>query len=324
MIGLDIGTRFIKMCEAQKKDGEYRIVSAVMEPVPEKGDISQEIKSIFERNKFSTKTTAISVGGDKVLVHMFDFPNLSDEELKSAIKLAAEQEVSYDLDTMDTDFQVIPSKKKSEKKVLYAAAPKEIVDRKIQIVQSANLDPVIMDIDNLASINCFLTFFSDAVEQTVMLVNVGHVHTNISILQNGKVKFAKNIKFGGIDISLKIEKELKVSFEEAEKIKKLPEEWQAKRLNIKNVLTKSTPDLLEAIYKSIEYCKSQKIFLEVDRVFLTGGTSCLEGLENFISEILGIKIQNWNPFLNIKGENKKELGQFMDIALGLSIRRLGD
>jgi type IV pilus assembly protein PilM len=328
MIGIDIGTKYIKLCEVQKKDKEYRIFSALMASNPlqgqqdpkQNGELIRRIKMMAGEACLTTRRTATSIGGSQILARNFSLQGLTPDELKGAVRFEAEQSVSSDLNAMYTDFQVLAKTDDDKSDVLFVGVPREIVDHQMQLLQSTGLETELMDIDNLALANCYLTFDPNAHEESVVLLNIGDRFTNLSVIDDGKLRFVRNIDFGGRDITLEIAHAFDLTEEIAEKLKKQPDLWPEIGLNI---LRKSMPNTMEAVYRSIEYCMSRKKLLNVDKILLTGGSASLHGLKGFISEVLGIYAETWNPFehLTIKGEVEKDKGLFFSIALGLALRK---
>ena len=64
------------------------------------------------------------------------------------------------------------------------------------------------------------------------------------------------------------------------------------------------PDLLEAIYRSIEYCLNRNAMLSTDKILLTGGTSYLKDLGSFVEEVLDIPTSTWNPISDLEKKGK--------------------
>ncbi|MHB9154479.1 MAG: type IV pilus assembly protein PilM [Endomicrobiales bacterium] len=329
MIGLDIGSKFIKICQVEKKGDKHHILLAMMatNPLATRGekqdaDVVNRIRSALKGIELPSRAAATSVGGAQISARNFSFPLLTADELKGAVKLEAEQSIFSDLNMMYTDYQVLTPGDKEKLDVLYVAVPREMVERHMQIIESSGLDMMVMDIDNLALSNCYLAFDPNPGKESVVLLNIGHAQTNISVIDGGELRFVRNVSFGGKDISAEIANSFGVTPEAAEEIKKQPALWGELGLNIKNILRKSMPDLLEAIYRSIEYCMSRKKLINVDKILLTGGTSCLQGIDGFIAEVIGITTEKWNPIagIEIKGRSKKEMGRFLSVALGLAIR----
>lgn len=330
MIGLDIGSKFIKICQAEKRGDKYHVISAIMasnplatSPDKQDIDISLRIKAALKGVALRTRSAAVSVGGPQISARNFSFPVLTDEELKGAVKLEAEQSIFSDLSSMYTDFQVLTPDEKEKLEVLFVAVPRDMVERHMHIIEGAGLETMAVDIDNLALASCYLAFEPGPHKESVVLMNVGHSQTNISVMDGEELRFVRNVNFGGKDITAEIANTFEIDPLLAEEIKKQPKLWDEIGLNIKNVLRKSMPDLLEAIYRSIEYCMSRKKLINVDKILLTGGTSGLEGMDSFVADVIGINTEKWTPFagLEIKGRSKKEMGRFMSVALGLAIRK---
>jgi Tfp pilus assembly PilM family ATPase len=82
------------------------------------------------------------------------------------------------------------------------------------------------------------------------------------------------------------------------------------------------PDLIEAVYRSMEYCIGRKKIINVDKILITGGTSDVVGIEAFMAEALGVVSEKWNPLDHVgAGEgSKKEFGGALSVAMGLAIR----
>ncbi|MFC2062236.1 type IV pilus assembly protein PilM [Elusimicrobiota bacterium] len=329
MLGIDIGTKHIKICQVDMRAGAIYDVYTVMKKIPDKiindseenkvGVLSGIIKSMYKDNKFASRISASSVGSSEIMLRSLEFPQMPKNELESSIRLQAEKYIFSDLSEMDLDFHVT-SYGKTNMSVLLVAAPKDLVDTRMKVIQRSGLDAVIMDIDSIALANCFLKLYPQADSQTAILMDIGHTKTNFTILNNGKFCFAKHIDFGGLDITSEIKKELEIPDAKAVEIKENPQLWDEVGLNIKNVLRKVTPDLLEAIYRAVEYCGSQKLVRSIEKILLTGGSSELKGIDGFFSDILGIETVKWNPLLNVDLIQDKKIGRFVGIAMGLAVR----
>lgn len=323
MIGIDVGTKNIKLCCVEKKSEEFLDVYYDMEPLPQSPtakDYSRIMKSMIKKAKVPKDEIITSVGDSEILIRKLDLPLMPKEELRSTIRLQAERLIYADLNEMDVDFHIRPGMQENRMDVIFVAVPKAVVDKGMEVIQYAGLNPYVMDVDNLAMANSFLVFEPEAYEKTVILVNIGHVKTCFTILCRGEFCFARNVGFGGKDIAVQIMKEMKIPYEKAEELKESPAKWSEYGLNIKNILRKSMPDVLEALYKSIEYCRSQRLIDKVDKIYLSGGVSCLDGIDAFLKSILDIEAEKWNSLRNIKLLRKKEQGEYMSVVLGIALR----
>lgn len=120
-----------------------------------------------------------------------------------------------------------------------------------------------------------------------VVVDVGGGTTGLSIFENGKVIYTADEPTGGTQLSLVIAGGCKITFEEAERRKKLKE-------NQKEIFTMVTP----VIQKIASIIKAHIKGFNVNKIYLVGGTCCLEGMEKVIKKETGIEtVKPSNPFL---------------------------
>jgi len=329
LIGIDIGTKYIKIARLEKKGADFLVYSAAMcaAPPPDssvKQDVllASKLKAMMKEAFPLNKSVACSIGGSQIVARNFELAALGAEEMEGAVMLEAKQSVSADLASMCCDFQELSGQGKDKKDILFVGAPVELVDKRVRLIENMGLNIELLDIDSLAAVNSYLAFDKDMANQSAVLLNIGHTYTNIAVLDAGALRFIRNVTFGGSNITSEIAALYKIPFEAAEEIKKSRELWESIGLNIKSVLRKSMPDLLEAVYRSMEYCMNRKKILNIDKILITGGTASLYGIDSFISDTLGIATERWNPMDHLVVDDvlRKELGNCFSVAFGLAVR----
>ncbi|MGT2910855.1 ethanolamine utilization protein EutJ [Streptococcus cameli] len=117
------------------------------------------------------------------------------------------------------------------------------------------------------------------------IVDIGGGTTGISILKDGKVIASVDEATGGTHFSLVVAGAYKLSFDEADAYKRNPKHHKELIGVLKPVIEK----VASIIKKSIEG-------MDVDVIYLVGGTSCLSGIESIIEKETQIKtIKPKNP-----------------------------
>ncbi|MHC1750811.1 MAG: ethanolamine utilization protein EutJ [Cellulosilyticaceae bacterium] len=120
-----------------------------------------------------------------------------------------------------------------------------------------------------------------------VIVDIGGGTTGLSVIKNGEVIFTADEPTGGTHVSLVLSGKFKITFEEAEAMKKDPAQQNEVFWTVVPVVQK-----MAAIVK--HYIEAYKI----DSVYLVGGTCCLKGIEGVFEKELGIKTYKpKNPFL---------------------------
>ncbi|WP_416175892.1 ethanolamine utilization protein EutJ [Clostridium sp.] len=119
------------------------------------------------------------------------------------------------------------------------------------------------------------------------VVDIGGGTTGISILKDGEVIYSADEATGGHHLSLVISGSLDMEYEEAEKFKIDPK-------NVKTVVP-----LIEPVIEKIGNIIAHNIKeYDVQEIYIVGGTSSIQGIENIIQRYTGIKtVKPYNPML---------------------------
>ena len=328
MIGIDIGSRFIKACTLSIREGEAPIVNYAIkelaEQTPEKvsGAIQELTNKLWETTGKKEINMAAGIGSHEVLFRSIEFPEMPEEELRSSLKLQAEQYIYSDISDMEVDFNVLERMEESNKlKILISAAPKKEISEKVCAIQNAGFYAPVVDVDTLALINAFTTLRPSTLHEMAVFLCCGDKYTNYTIMNKGKYCFAKNMAYGGSSLTATIAEELGITPTKAEEIKRDPKLWESAGLNISTILRKSTPDLIETLHRSVEFCRGQRMITNIENIYITGGATLLPGFIEFIADIFGGEIQPWNPLAEISGIGAPPEGMLLAVALGLALRR---
>ena len=332
MIGLDWGSKFIKACRVlPKSDGKYIVYASMVSADGKDGEreenpllLKNKVNDLLRQLRVQNRETALSVGGIDLLARDFSLPQMAPENVEGAVMIEAENSIFETLDEMYSDFEILSEPESDKLDVLFVASPKDHINHMLDSFSQSELDIMKVTADNIALANCFLALEERrAFAESVVLVNIGHEVSNIAIVDRGRLRFIRNVAFGGLDVTREIARIYEVDFETAEQIKRQPEIWESIGLNIKNILKKSSSNLLEAIFRSMEHSVSRQKTGKIDKILLTGGGAILKGIDRFIFETLGINTETWNPLASedIIGVTDKDKGFFAAIALGLALQK---
>ncbi len=204
VVGVDIGSAFIKAVQAKKTSSGYSIVSAGISPIAENTieDAKEKEKNVLESVtrcldsvQAQTVHAVTGISGPEVAVRTFRFPNLSKDELKNAALLEASQVCPFNVEDAAVDYQVLAHDENGYAGILVAATH-QAVDEKARLIRHSSLNPVLMDIDGLAILNCF-TQGLPYKGKPVALVNVGAYSTNVVIVDQDGLPIVRDIAIGG-------------------------------------------------------------------------------------------------------------------------------
>lgn len=110
-----------------------------------------------------------------------------------------------------------------------------------------------------------------------VVVDIGGGTTGLTIFRGGNAVYTADEPTGGVHVSLVLMGSLKISFEEAEALKRNPDRSPEVLGMVKPVIEK-----MAGIVKN--HIRGHK----VDNICLVGGTCCLDGMENIFKNEIGI------------------------------------
>jgi len=238
VLALDIGTRFIKVVEMRLARGMISLVNVAVSPTPpgvvdsnqilDPVGLGRAIKSLMAANKFRTRKVVLSVSGQSsVVVRPIDLPKMSLKELTDTMRFEVERHIPFTADEVVMDYAPIidPDDLPDEEtnmKVLLAVAQEELIKSYLKVIAVAGLQPVALDVEILASMRALIDIHqrTGQLDNTLALVSIGAVSTDISIVNQGNLIFTRSVPIAGDSLTDAIADQLGRSNEEAEELKK--------------------------------------------------------------------------------------------------------
>ncbi|RKH48678.1 type IV pilus assembly protein PilM [Corallococcus llansteffanensis] len=350
-LGLDIGSTSIKMImlKEQRKRGEvgYALQSFGMKPLPPEAIVDgalmnstaivQAVQELMSELKVKGKDVAIGVSGHSVIIKKIQMPRMSQEELEESIQWEAEQYIPFDVKDVNIDTQILDgggNDATGQMDVLLVAAKKDMINDYTTVVSEAGLAPVVVDVDAFAVQNMFSTNYELPEKETVVLINAGASVVNINIIANGVTVFTRDVTIGGNQFTEEIQKQLNVSYEEAEALKIGGNRADADAVvpqDVERVLSSVAEQVAGEIQRSLDFYAGTAADSNFTKVYLSGGTAKIPALFKTIEARTGVPVEILNPFRKIEVDNRKfdpafimDVAPMAAVAVGLALRRPGD
>lgn len=342
LIGLDIGTSAVKMVVLKEQMKGYSLQALGYEPLPpevivdgaimDSAIVIDAIQKIVKDQKIRRKNVALSVSGHSVIVKKITLPKMSQEELDESIHWEAEQYIPFDIDDVNIDFHILEEQNigGNEMEVILVAVKKDKVNDYTNLVRQAGLTPLVVDVDGFAIGNQYELNYGLDSDRVIALIDIGAGVMNINIIQGRQHMLYRDISIGGNQFTDAIQKELNVSYHQAEGIKRGEEVEGVSRDVAEDIINSVAEDLSHEIQRSFDYFKATSSTSGIDQVVLTGGCSKIRSGEiaSFLSERLGVEVMVGNPLRNITYNQRKfdpvmieEIAPMCAVAVGLALRR---
>ena len=336
LVGLDIGSNTIKAVELKSTKAGYELVSFGIEPlaqdtvvdgaIMDAPQVANAISKIFEAQKIKTKNVATSVSGHSVIVKRVPLPLMSEEELYDRIPSEASQHIPFDIADVNLSYQLLETMD-SQMDVLLVAVKKDKILNHTNVLAQAGKAPVVVDIDAFALQNCFEVNYDPEAGQTVALLNIGASVMNINIVRGGIPLFTRDVSVGGNQYTDALQKELDLSFEDAERLKK-GEHIASVSEEQKQQILRSVSDILTLeIQKTFDFFRATASGENIQRIYVAGGTARVPGLMDLLREEFAMPVEELNPFRKVlvnparhSDDQIRELSPRLSIAVGLALR----
>ena len=336
LVGLDIGSNTIKAVELKSTKAGYELVSFGIEPlaqdtvvdgaIMDAPQVANAISKIFEAQKIKTKNVATSVSGHSVIVKRVPLPLMSEEELYDRIPSEASQHIPFDIADVNLSYQLLETMD-SQMDVLLVAVKKDKILNHTNVLAQAGKAPVVVDIDAFALQNCFEVNYDPEAGQTVALLNIGASVMNINIVRGGIPLFTRDVSVGGNQYTDALQKELDLSFEDAERLKK-GEQIASVSDEQKQQILRSVSDILTLeIQKTFDFFRATASGENIQRIYVAGGTARVPGLMDLLREEFAMPVEELNPFRKVlvnparhSDDQIRELSPRLSIAVGLALR----
>jgi type IV pilus assembly protein PilM len=339
LVGLDIGSSGIKAVELVKSKKGYQLTGFAYEPlgpdsvvdgaIMDEPAVAEGIKKTFLSGKFKPKGVATGVSGPAVIVKRVVVPAATPNEVEASIQLDAEQYIPFEITEVNLDYQVVgPGTTSSDEagmEVVLVAAKKEKIQNHTDVINRAGRIPEVVDIDAFALQNVFEANYTVDKNATIALLNIGASLMNINITKGGMPLIIRDVSVGGNQYTDILQKELQLSFQEAEDLK-LGRSGGSEVEMVQPLLESITEMLVTEVQKTFEFFHETYPSETISKVLISGGTSHMLGLAERIQATFSCPAEVLNPFKSITIGPKVDaakvtsLGPALAVAVGLALR----
>lgn len=316
------------------------------------------LKQLLEKTNIKSNRVVMSVPFFSSFLTVMDMPKVSNKEIEKAIPFQARSYIPVPISEVVLDWLLIPelerkndtvdsSKvknvfsnpqnngngngvvsiiqdpiRKEKISVLLVAVPKEIISKYQRIAKSLGLKLVGLETESFSLARSLIGDYIG----TVMLVDFGAINTSLTLIDRGYIFMSHSADISGKEITRAIARSMNVQSQRAEDLKKTS---GVSSVGYEKGLTQIISPFVEKLVNGIERMNSlfmRKEGRKIERIVLTGGSSNMPGLCEYLSKSLGVEVVVGNPFAKVKSDSllepvlRRELSSSLSVAVGLSMR----
>ena len=330
-VGLDVGSSSVKVVALTREGGKkLRLLKYGIKSIPGGESISDEkvvsevVKDLLSETELEQKEVIPSLPGTSAVARYIEMPRMTIEDARDALKYEAAQYIPFKPQEAQMDCHIlrkVETGREDTMNLMLVAARKSDAEKRVEMLRRAEVWPVVLDVDSIAILNAFeTTGLLSEQKEAIGLINIGARQTNLNVIQDGHPAFTRDIEVGGGGITVAIARGLGVSLADAEGLKVSGDAIIQPHLEI---VLKS---IVHQLRSSFDYYQGNS-GKEVKKIYMSGGTSLMNGLSEFLNESLGIPMERWDSFQGIETSNFEgdaaltSLAPLLTVAVGLASRR---
>lgn len=342
LVGIDIGSSAVKIALLSSTKAGVKLQKFAIYPLPEgciiedelhkPEEVAEVIKEGLSASGIKAAIACVGIGGPNTMTKRLQVEGGSKEEIENQVLWESEQYIPFGAEDSVISFHLIGQNEGGGNDVLLAAAREDIVNAYQDMMQLVGLKLSILDL-NILSLNNIFEYSSgqklSTYNEGTVLIDFGSQTTNLLIYKHQAPIFTREIAIGGAMITEEIQRQVGVSFSEAEDLKTLGGEAGNLPEDVMHIIESSLESFLMEIKKTLIFFLSATSEDKIHQCFITGGSSCLPGLKPGLEGILDVPVELLNPFNQMDYDHSQfseedliNISRQGSIALGLAMRRL--
>ena len=343
-LGIDIGTNSMKIIElSQRGDriklenyGEASALTLYEKPFRtidkntlhlSSHEIAKALLAIFEEAKISERRAIFSIPDFATFFIDFSLPPMTREEVPEAGKYEAKQYIPMPLSEVILDWQIVEGEmgrgknKGTSLKVLLVVVPIEFVNQYQEIANLAGLKLQAVEAEAFSLLRSLV----GKDKRSVCVIDMGAQSTTVNIADKGILKKSHSFDISGNEFTKVISESLRITMQEAEKLKKDKGMSQGD-LSPRKILIPLMDHIAretENIFRTFSQLEGKN----VEKIILAGSSVQMPELREYFSETFKREVEIADPFANIfyppiLEKKIKSMGPAYSIAVGNALRGL--
>ncbi|MBU3969046.1 pilus assembly protein PilM [Patescibacteria group bacterium] len=309
-VGITISDHSIKVMEFLRSGNHLEIGRYGDIPIQEHVMISGDIKDrkklknilLSVKEKFGINFIYASVPEEKAYLFKLELPKEAINNIRESIEFQLEEFVPISSKEAIFDYEIITEKNDNGKiEANVSVISEKYINDYLGIFQEAGMIPISFEIEAQALKRAVVPSGDSG---TYMIIDIGRTRTGISIVSEGFLRYTSTVSLGGDSLITAIQKQMGVSFEEADKIKqKFGFIKNEKNTELYKSLTITMSALEEEINKRYSYWSERsenvnKNRKKIQKIILCGGNANIPGFKEYLSLRIKTPVEVANIWAN--------------------------
>ncbi len=336
ILGLDLGTQAVKLAIVDKTIRVTSLTGWDEEPLAADADEAQVIEAIqriLQRNFRSDDVVATALPSAMVMQRTLSFPFRDEKAVAEAIGFELENHIPTPIGDLVVD-HVRLGEKEGQTEVMAVAAPRDVVEKRIELLRNAGTDPRRLGLSGL----CYAALVRQMPAWqagATLLVDVGVKTAEMVVVDGGTTQLLRSASVGSAMVAQTLGQLLEVAIPASELGRfalvlppGLAAESREEKLRHDATVAALAPLLRELRTTLSAWMRKAKT--RPERVVLTGGLSRLPGLHEYVERALAVAVEplHLDRLVDVKVSDAADLGDRGALAVALALAaaeaRVGD
>lgn len=299
ILGIDLGSTSIKAVEIESAFGRFEIHDYHEHKIEQNEEPALAINRLFQSLPRKPERIAVALPTRNLTFRNLRFPTRDRKEIQASVGFELEDELPFDLEKAVYDFSILAQNKQGTE-IHVATTLRSYIENTIQLWNEAGIDPDIITTESWAYrtlLNRTLTPTEQS--EPILLAQIGDQRTTLYVHWHGTPILARELPWGGRDLTTAIAEKYQLSLEQAEAAKldhgfvvsaAQRAEVTHEQLEFSNTLMRPIREFISALRQTELTCKSMTHHC-LSKIYLTGGTTLLPGLTKVIEETFSIPVR---------------------------------
>jgi type IV pilus assembly protein PilM len=354
VLGVDIGSSSIKIVQLRRQSGRAILETygeLSLGPYANVGigqatnlpteKIIEAMNDLLNEKDvaITSRLCGVAIPFSASFMQVVTLPAVSQKELAQIIPLEARKYVPAPISEVMLDWSIIPEDKNSETdfidratnnkkepatmEVLLVAIHNGTIEKYKNIIDKSGLQSSFFEIEIFSTMRSVL----DQEITPCMILDMGATSTKLFIVERGILRSSHTINKGSQDVTNTLAKTLNIPLQDSEILKREKGLMGvAGGVGLSDVMS-VTFDYIFSEANQVVLAYQKKYNKNVSKVFLVGGGSALQGLEEIAKKSFQTDVVSGNPFSKVVvpaflEDVLRKTGPEFTVAVGLALRKL--
>jgi type IV pilus assembly protein PilM len=332
-IGLDLGTRFVRMLQLSRNRGQMTVVACAERALPPGAHSpadyerlrAEAVADMLAKNSFVGRLVVTSLAADDLQIRNLRVPNMPEEEIGEVVRYEAADRLGLETASAELRYMLAGDVRQGadvRQEVIVFGATQTAVKSHVDMLVRMGLQPAAVDASPCAIFRGFERFLRRNEDRQLVnaFLDLGYSGSRIVISRGPDIIFYKAIPIGGGRFDELVATQLDLSLPEAAELRirvlrqhiatitgqQMPTGEEAVGESTRRAMLDAMRPALEQLSKEIalclRYCSVTFRGMKCDEVTVIGGEACNQDLLQMLSDQANVPFRVGKALRNVGSE----------------------